>query len=315
MSRFDWDDLRVFLAVQRSRSVRAAAKSLDVSHSTVSRRLETLERRLGTRLFDRTPDGFAPTAVGGEVLLHAERVESELFGMERDILGRDAALAGPIRITMPPPLAQLMLMPHLARFAELYPAIEVELICTYVFSDLSRRDADIAIRFSAAPENNLVGRRLPDFADAIYATPRYVAQNTFSGAEPTARWIGWEGDDAHPDWVRRSPFPGCAARWQVGDLMAQVEAARQGLGMALIPCWIGDSDADLARVPPGEIMQARPGWVLTHPDLRTSERVRVCVRFLVDALRSHEALITGQCHRDEPRRAAEPSNVRRPLPR
>ena len=301
MDGFDWNDLRVFLAIARARSIRSAAKALRVSHSTVSRRLDVLERDLGVRLFDRLPDGFVPSAAGERVLAHAESVETQLFGLEREVLGRDAELAGAVQITLPPPLARL-LMPDLVRFGEQFPGIDVELVSTYELVDLTRRDADIAIRFGREPEPWLLGRRLPDFAEAIYATPDYVERHTFAGTAPTARWIGWRGDGARPDWTKAMPHPDCPARWQVDDLLVQVEAARAGLGMTVIPCWIGDTDPDLVRVPPGDIAQRRPGWILTHPDLRTSERVRTTVRFLVDALRGYEPMMAGR----RPRSAGPP---------
>lgn len=292
MHSFDWNDLQAFLAIVRSRSIRGAAKVMGTSHSTASRRLEALETALGVRLFDRLPEGYVPTATGERVLAHVERVESELFGLARDVIGGDAQLAGAIQLTMPPPLTKV-LMPQLARFARDYPRIELEIVSTYALTDLSRRDADIAIRFSREPDEWLVGRRLPDFADAVYATREYIAAHTFEGPDATARWLGWPGDGDRPDWARRMPYPDCPAKWQLNDLDAHIEAVRQGLGMSVLPCWSCDPDPELVRVPPGDIAQARSGWVLTHPDLKTTARVRLMVGFLVDALREHETLIAG----------------------
>ncbi len=290
---FQWNDLKVFLALYRARSIRQAALTLNVSHSTILRRIEALEADLDARLFDRTPDGFVLTSVGEHVLEHAERVETEMLTMSRQVFGQNSALAGAVRLTMPPPLAQHLLMPHLAEFQALYPLIELQIISSYDYSNLSRRDADIAIRFSAAPDDHLVGRRLPDFADAIYATPEYIAAHAFTGPDATARWLGWQGDGRHPAWRRNTPFPNCEAHLQVGDVLAQQAAARAGLGMAILPCWLADRDPHLKRVPPAAVLQTRPGWVLTHPDLRTTERVRTTVRFIVDALQTHQDLISG----------------------
>ncbi|MCZ6589396.1 MAG: LysR family transcriptional regulator [Alphaproteobacteria bacterium] len=294
MNSFDWDDLRVFLAVYRRRSVRSAARSLAVSHSTASRRLENLETKLGAKLFHRSPEGFIPTTAGEMVLERADRIETETFGLERDVFGHDTRLSGPIRITVPPPVAQYLIMPHLADFGRLYPEIEIEMVSTYDFSDLARRDADIAIRFAREPESYLVGRRLPDAAEAVYATPEYVEQHSFEGDTPTARWIGWRDLEEFPKWVKKSDYPRCPTHWRLPDMLLQLEAAKAGLGMAIVSCFVGDKEPSLTRVPPGGIYQSMPGWVLTHPDLRTTERVRACVRFLVDAINSHEALITGQ---------------------
>ncbi len=290
---FQWNDLKVFLALYRARSIRQAAHALQVSHSTILRRIEALESDLDARLFDRTPDGFVLTSVGEHVLEHAKRVETEMLTMSRQVFGQNSALAGVVRITMPPPLTQHLLMPHLAEFQALYPLIELQIVSSYGYSNLSRRDADVAIRFSASPDDHLVGRRLPDFAYAVYATPDYIAAHAFEGADATARWLGWQGDGRHPEWRRNTPFPNCEAHLQVGDVLAQQAAARAGLGMAILPCWLADRDPYLQRVPPATVVQTRPGWVLTHPDLRTTERVRTTVRFIVDALQTHQDLISG----------------------
>ncbi len=294
MHRFDWDDLRVFLAIYRRQSVRSAAKLLGVSHSTASRRLENLETELGARLFDRTPDGFILTVAGERALVRSERIEDDMIGLERDAFGQDTRLSGPIRITMPPPIAQFLVLPHLVEFGRLYPEIEIEMESTYEFTDLSRRDADIAIRISRAPEDYLVGRRLPDLAEAVYATPEYVAKHTFTGDAPTARWIGWRNLEKFPKWIKKSDYPRCQTHWHLPNMLVHLEGAKAGLGMTIVSCFIGDKEPALIRVPPGKIYQSMPGWVLTHPDLKTTERVRVCVRFLVEAIKSHEALITGR---------------------
>ena len=282
--RFDWESLRVFLAVARCRSMRAGAKSLGVGPSTVSRRIGELEADLGVRLFEAVPGGLALTELGERALAHVERIESGTFDLERDVIGQDAALAGSVRLTLPPPLAYGPLMEDIVHFGDRYPDIDVELVASYDLIDLSRREADIAIRFTDEPEDWLVGRRLPPFRDAVYATPNYIATHTFDGPEPSARWIGWTGDDARPTWVRSMPFPSCMVRWQISDVVAQAAAARAGLGMCLLPCSVGDSDDALVRVGSSEPVLERPAWILTHPDLRTTERVRLFVRYLVDAL-------------------------------
>ncbi|MEM8796068.1 MAG: LysR family transcriptional regulator [Pseudomonadota bacterium] len=292
--RFDWESMRVFLAVARTGSVRSAAKKLGVGHSTISRRISGLEADLGVRLFEKVPGGLALTEVGERVLGHAERVEAEMFDLERQVMGRDTAPAGRVRLTLPPPMAYGPLMTDLVRFADAYPEIDVEIVVTYAVSDLTRRDADIAVRFLDEPEGWLVGRRLPIFRDAIYATPDYISMHTLDGVNPTARYIGWTGDEDHPAWVRGMPHPDCPIRWRIGDVTAQAAAARAGLGMCLLPCWVGDLDDALVRVPPGNTVYERQAWVLTHPDLRTTERVRLFVRYLLQCFEQHRPTLQGE---------------------
>ncbi|WP_104017925.1 LysR family transcriptional regulator [Roseovarius nitratireducens] len=294
MRELDWDQLRIFLAVHRGRSVRAAAQLLRVSHSTVSRRLTELETGLGARLFNRGPDGFVLTAVGEAALPRAERAETEILGLQRDIFGQDARLSGTVRITMPPVFAERLIMPHLAEFAARYPDVRLEIIPTYALSDLSRRDADIAVRFQEKPDQYLFGRRLPRFADAIYAAPEYVAAHRFDGEAPTATWLGWGDSEDLPAWVADTPFPRCRVWHDCADPLAQVEAAKAGMGMAVLPCLIGDPEPGLVRVMGQPPYKGRQGWVLTHPDLKTTERVRFCVRFICEAVDRHADLVTGE---------------------
>lgn len=293
MAGFDWDDLRVVLALWRGRSIRAAARRLNVSHSTISRRLEGLERRLDAKLFQRTADGLVATSVGERLAARAEHVEAELHSIEREVLGSDSALEGEVRLSLPPVFAQKLLVAHLKRFCEAHPRIRLHLVNTYDLSDLSRREADIAVRFSRDPGEALVGRRLPDFADAIYSSQRYTQEHTFTGRDPTARWIGWGEPDLSPKWLRASPFPDCAIGWQIDDPLTQVAAAKDGVGMALLPCWLGDAEPGLVRVPPGQIVRRHQGWVLMHAELKRTARMRCVARFLSDAVRHHEPLVTG----------------------
>lgn len=293
MNDLEWSDVGIFLAVCRGRSVRSAARLLDVSHSTVSRRLGAMEKALGARLFDRRPEGYFLTAAGERILPHAERVESEITALKTGVFGLDTELAGPVRITMPPILAQCLLMPHLARFSDLYPDIGLEIISSYALSDMSRRNADIAVRFQEAPDGFLFGRRLPAFGDSIYATRAYIEAHSFTGENPSATWLGWGDGEDRPAWTADMPFPAMRVGHDCPDPLAQREAARAGLGAAILPCFIGDPDPDLIRVPGVDAFKSRPGWVLTHPDLKTTERVRTCVRFLVAAVESHTGLVTG----------------------
>ena len=269
MKVFEWDDLRVFLAVLRGRSVRAASKLMGVSHSTVSRRLQAMESQLGIKLFIRHPEGFVLTETGEAMVERAERVESEILSMEREVFGRDASLS-------------------------LYPEIEIEIDATFEIANLSRRNADIAIRFQAQPDKHLIGHRLPDFASAIYATPDYISAHTFTGPEPTGRWVGWGLKEVLTHWNRDSAYINCKIQHVILDPFTHLQAVKAGMGFSNLLCLIGDNELGLARLPGDNPQRTMPTWVLTHPDLVSTERVRVCVRFLVDAIYKHEAELSGK---------------------
>lgn len=294
MASFEWSDLRVFLAIYRGRSVRAAAKLLDVSHSTVSRRLRAMEEQLGLALFARQPGGLVLTKTGESIVARAERVESELIGLERDLFGKDAALSGLIRISLPPHLAQHLVMPILATFSSQYPDLAIQIFATFDIADLGRRDADIAIRFKRAPDEHLVGHALPDFASAVYATREYLERHTFVGPGASARWIGWGSKRAFSRLQRETPFAKCPMQHHIADPSSHFHAVKSGMGFSHLQCFMADPDPDLVRVSGQRKVLLAPAWILIHPDIVTTERVRVCAQFLLEALHSREAQIRGE---------------------
>lgn len=290
----DWNDLQVFLALEREGTARAAAARLKVSHSTVSRRLDALETRFGTKLFDRTPDGFLVTASGARILARAQQIEAEMLELERSVIGDDIRLQGEIRLTAPPPVVEFLLFPILKAFRDMYPLISIRVVSTYGYADLSRRDADIAIRFSEKPDDYLVGRRLPEFRDSIYATPEYIAAHWRDGEAVTAAWVGWTNETGFASHAGKTPFSNAPVAWRLPSLHLQAEAACQGLGMASLPALMGDANPRLRRVPGAGLQSGRPAWLLTHPDLRRMERVRVFAKFLAEAIFERSDAIGGE---------------------
>ena len=287
MKVFEWDDLRFFLAIYRGSSVRAASKLLGVSHSTVSRRLQAMESQIGLKLFARCNDGFMLTAKGEALVERAERVESEILSMERELFGQDSALSGAIRISMPPLIAQYLIMPLVSEFTTLYSDIEIEIDATYLVSNLTRRNADIAIRFGAEPEEHLIGYKLPDFANAIYATQEYINKYEVSSDSPTGHWISWQKEnnrDTLARWQANSAYSAIQSKHYVSDPSSQLQAVKAGLGIAYLFCFMAEKETSLSRLPNQTGFEYIPTWILTHPDSKSTERVRVFVRFLRDAI-------------------------------
>lgn len=290
----DWDDLRYFLAVARAGSIRGAASALRVNHSTVSRRIEAYERKLGVRLFERFPKGYLMTAAGEELRAAAETVESEITAIDRHLAGRDHKLSGELRVTMPDALAQNLLMPAIAAFCAAYPQIELEMIVSYTLADLSRREADVAIRVTNDPPDNLVGRRICRFAMAIYASKAYLATHSLEGRGRDLTWIGWDDAVAHPQWVRESPYPNAPARNRLPNPMVQMAAAKAGMGIAMLPCFLADREPDLYRLPDTHTLPGRDIWILTHEDLRHTARVRLFLDEMTAALVGQKNLLEGR---------------------
>lgn len=292
----NWDDLKIFRAIAATGSVRRAGAQLKVSHSTVSRRLDALEHDLGVRLFDRLPSGYQPTPAGAEILELTQDVSAAVHRIELRLAGQDNRLTGEIRVTAPDLLAYGILMPMLGRFTELYPDIAISLNASYEIADLNKREADVAVRITEAPPGHLVGRRVATYAMAVYATPAYL--DTHDLTQPSAtNWIGWGDDERFPDWVRQSSFPAIPTKGRYPNALVQLAAARAGLGIAMLPCFLGDADPGLVRVVPQPEQQTHAVWVLTHPDLRNTARIRTFTRFLADAFAAEAELLEGRSPR------------------
>lgn len=289
----DWDDIKLFLALMRTGNVRAAAAKLNVSHSTVARRIDSMEEKLETRLFERLPNGYALTQIGEDMLEVAEHVEDELEGLERRIAGRDSRLSGRIRVTMVDALATNLLMPHLAEFTRKYPEIELEAPVAYEAADLDRREADVALRLARDPPEHLIGRRLLTCATAAYASQEYLNEHDLQ--DPSASfWIGFGARNPFPKWVKESKFPHIPAKGRFENLLVQLAACKAGMGVAMLPCFLGDPEPSLRRLSPAKPDPAFELWLLTHRDMRTSARIRVFSEFIATAIKSHRALLEGE---------------------
>jgi DNA-binding transcriptional LysR family regulator len=171
----DWNDLKLALAVARAAGLTGAAKALRIDHSTAFRRLHAIEARLGAKLFERGPGGaYAPTSAGASVVAAAERMEAEALALDRVIAGRDLSLTGHLRVTSSETLAFSVLTEHIAAFRRAHPGIVVELAIDNRVLNLSRREADVALRFLRPKDGDLWGRRLADVAWAVYGAPDYL---------------------------------------------------------------------------------------------------------------------------------------------
>lgn len=295
----EWGDIRVFLAAYRGRSVRSAAKSLNVSHSTVSRRISSLEQQLGHKIFTRKQDGLLLTEMGEALIDRAERIESEFLSMQREVFGKSTTLAGVIRISTIPHIAQGLLIPIIKAFYDLYPEVDIQISTSYQMANLTRHDADVVIRLQQQPDEYLIGRKLPDIASAVYATPEYISRHSFEGKNPTAKWLSWiENSKEMTKWHDRTPFHRCKIQHQIFDPFTHLSAVKAGLGCAILFCFIGDNEPSLQRLKGQPELQSSPCWILTHPDVYRTERVRVFVRFLRETMYKQEAVLAGKQHID-----------------
>lgn len=298
----DWNTLRLALALQRAGSLTGAAKLLGIDHSTAFRRLKALEAGLGVRLFERLPGGsYEPTDAGRRMAATAERIEDEIQAIDRDIAGQDRRLEGRLRVTSSETLACSRLTGHLAAFREAHPGVVIELIIDNRVLSLSHREAEIALRPVRPREGDLWGRKLADVAWAVYASPGYLDANGGAGgpSELTRHaMIGWEkaatGIRA-ADWLGRT-VPSDAFVYRTNSLVNQLSAARAGIGIALLPCYLGDRQPDVVRAMPEPVADLTGElWIVTHADLRNTARVRAFFELVGEGLAREHGLFEGRC--------------------
>ena len=295
MHRMDWDDLRFFYAIACAGSIRGAASKMRVNHSTVLRRISAFEEKIGVRLFDRLPTGYVLTPAGEEMVSSAQRIEEEVATLDRHVFGQDAQLSGNLRITIPANLSTYIMMPILASFSETYPGVELEVDISWDTRNLTKREADVAIRITNKPPEHLIGRRVIRYAKATYASLDYLSNHDPIGNPAALNWIGWDENVPFPWWVKDSDYPTTPVRHQILDPMVQIEAAKAGMGLTMLPCFMADQEPTLRRLPPGRTQTSFEIWILTHADLLNTVRVRTFTSFIAEALTKQSDLLEGKC--------------------
>lgn len=272
----NWEDVRAFVVASRSQSYRQAAARLGTTHPTVRRRLASLEASTGFRLFQRDVPGLKTTMEGQELLDAAREVERAMADFARRARAADAGIRGPIKVTMSISMA-LGLAPAIAAFAEAWPEILLTVDTRPDFVDLGAMEADVAIR-------GVTGGRPPD---PTLAGRRAVAARQAAYGAPDARcWIASSPD---PTWPEGTPFPGLPVRFVMPEISVRTEACRRGMGMAILPCFVGDPHLPRQSDP-------EPGydvWVLVHPDMRQNPRLKLFRDAMVEALRGHAEALHG----------------------
>lgn len=290
----DWDDVRYFLAVARGGSVRAAAAHLGLNHSTVLRRIAQFEERLGAQMFEKLPSGYRLTAAGDEVLELANQMEASSHQLETRVFGRDQRARGLLRVTLPPFLATHLLMPDFADFARLHPDIEMEILSSGEVANLTNREADVAIRIVADRKTlplNLHGLKGPELFSGVYMSRNRLAAWR-AGAPDPIRWIAID-DHGLPNWAREGEVHTTGVPFRTPDAETQIVAAQQGIGMTKLPCFVGDTDPLLARVPGTDLPMHGTLWLLTQGETRKTKRVRLFTEFVSRRLAAYAPLLAG----------------------
>jgi len=290
----EWNDVAVILAICRSGSLDGAARTMSTSHSTIFRRLNAIEEKTGVRFFDRLPHGYAMTESGEAAMRYGERIESEMHALGGEVLGRDMSLQGKVRMTVPEGLATTLLPPVLTAFHSENPEVSIELIVSSLALDLAHREADIALRVTKNPPDTYLGRKICNFGNNVYASPAYLERHK---GLPLSKHA-WIMSDGSADWIiqkvwRTRPKAEQQIVMRSNSITAVIGAARAGLGVVALPSFLGDPDTLLEAVPHQLRGLNLELWVLTHPDLRHTARVKALMAYLHSALGKQKKLIEG----------------------
>lgn len=290
----NWDDLRFFLAVCRTRSFVSAANELKVTHSTVARRISALEAALQTRLFQRTERGCRITMAGEKLLPYAESLESTVIHLEERVSGKDRQLSGCVRIGTPDGIGNHYLAARLSRFQNRHAALEVELTPVPMYYSLSKREIDILITVKRPRTGNYVVRKLTRYKLGLFATREYLENHGKISNKEDLRGHRFAGyiDDLlfDQDLKFMDEFcPGLTVGFRTSTVMAQMNAVAAGSAIGIIPYFMAHGEEQLVPVLPHQSIE-RGYWLQVNPDSVHLARIRATIDFIVDRIRADKEL-------------------------
>jgi len=295
----DWDNLRIVLAIFRNGSLAAAARATKVDETTIGRRLRALERSLDARLFDRTAQGLVPTEASDAIRRAAEAAEAAVIDMQRRVLGSDLRPSGFVRITATETLSSQFLIRSLGSFHRRYPDIRLEMFGGYIALDVTRGEADIAVRAQPPVGNHLVSRRLGTVVTGLYASPDYIARRPVGTIE-----VGLGGHEliGYSDLMNPQPpggaflgldTQGARLTFTANSPLGLMAAAEAGLGLAMLPCYLAARRPGICRIWP-EHSQRYDLRAVLRQDATGAARIRAVVDHLVRYFHSERAVLEGE---------------------
>jgi DNA-binding transcriptional LysR family regulator len=291
-----WDDFRYVKAIADSRSLSGAAQSLGVNHSTVFRRLGQIEEQLGSRLFERGRAGYALTPCGEEMVRLAERLGEDINSFERKVTGQDLRPSGELRVTTNDMVLLHLLSDVLVGFRRAYPEITIDVVVSNTILNLSRRDADVAVRATYIRPEGLAGHRISNIAWAVFGTKETVKDGFDAKRTDQYNWIGVSDHSSMAratKWMRDHAGGEVKLVYKANTLLSLAEIAAGGVGLVLLPCFIGATIPRLQRLTPPLPELEGEFWLVTHPDLRLTARVRAFVEFCAAEMEKRRNLLEG----------------------
>lgn len=289
MHNFDWDDVRVFLAVVEADSVSLAAEHLEINQSTVSRRISALEAQLGVSLFDRARGSrWVLTAAGEQMCGAASLMLESANSITREVLRNNTEVSGHVTVTCPDHGSRFIVVPTLAELAREYAELKLSINVSHDPLDLTSREADVAVRYAVEVPEDVVARRICKVAVAIYGTQTLYER--FQAGDDRLPVVSWFLADAVTEW-QRSKLPNGNYAYRANRPAAILEMARLGAGVAAISCSEGERTEGLVRFEELGVLRAGYLWVISHTDLRSTARVRLVRDRLIAALETEKERI------------------------
>lgn len=292
----NWDDFRIFLAVQRAGGLVGAARRLGLDHTTVARRLTSLETRLGAQLVERSPRGARLTETGRALLERAERMEAEALAAGAEVGAIRADVSGSVRLATPEAFGAWLVAPNVHRLHRAHPTLQVELVPEARRVSLTKREADLAVTLARPPQGRLVARKLADYRLGLYAARSYLeAEGPVADLrELPSRPLVWYIDELIDVPELRffdEVAAGARTVFRSSSIAAQQAAVASGLGFGLLHVFAAGQDPRLVRVLPEQVDVERSYWLVMHPEERTLPRIRVVADFLQEVVRDGD--LTG----------------------
>ncbi len=277
----NWDDARFVLALARAGSIRGAAKSLAVNHTTVSRRIASLENQLSARLFEHTSSGYVLTASGKIISQAAEGMEDLLIGSQKRIEGADTELTGDVHIHIPD-IFDEWVCERLAEFSQQHPKLKIHLSSETSVANLAKREADIALRFTESPPQDMVGQKMCELPVAVYAsTDRDIDSSNSLSSYPWVRWASAFGQSSVEEWTDKASA-GSPSMIRVTTYKTLTCLIRNNAGIGCLCPWFAERDPKLQRITPVIEEIKMDVWVLIHPDLRGVKRIKSLKDLLIE---------------------------------
>jgi DNA-binding transcriptional LysR family regulator len=272
----NWDDIRIFLALAAAGTHKAAARTLKVDQATVGRRIKEFESELGTKLFDKRSDGFVLTAAGAQLLDRAQGVESMIADIERSATALDKSPKGVIRLAMPGGMANHWLVPRLKPFFENYPEIQLEMLTGPEVVNLWKRDADIAIRLVEPQQKELFFRKMGEIELGFYLAKR----RRFNHDTPFVGLFDRSTSQGERKLLVNAGLSGVPAIYRTHAWSSVFYAIRAGLGYGVLPSFYDREGKEISKIP-GMPTSKIPLWLVMHPDVRGSGRIKALTDFLL----------------------------------